>query len=82
MLSNKLFNQTIDSELIKEILFDFHKDGPISNSHLETLSLLKKYNPEAFKVYEGKLMFLMGLFYKTSEPNSFLEAITFSFFSS
>ena len=42
---------------------------------IETLSYLKKYNPKAFKIYEGKLMFLMGLFYKTSEPNSFLEAI-------
>lgn len=75
MLSDNLFNQTIDSELIKEILFDFHKEGPVSNSHLETLSYLKKYNPEGFKSYEGKLMFLMGLFYKTSEPNTFLEAI-------
>ncbi|MWB94345.1 DEAD/DEAH box helicase [Flavobacterium sp. GA093] len=75
MLSNILFNQTIDSELIKEILFDFHTYGPIDNSHLETLSYLKKYNTEQFKAYEGKLMFLMGLFYKTSEPNSFIEAI-------
>jgi replicative superfamily II helicase len=75
MLSENMFNQIIDSELIKEILFDFHTEGPVSNSHLETLSYLKKYNPENFKVYEGKIMYLMGLFYKTSEPNSFLEAI-------
>lgn len=75
MLSDNLFNQIIDVELIKEILFDFHLNGPVNNSHLETLSYLKKYNPEAFKLYEGKLMFLMGLFYKTSEPNSFIEAI-------
>lgn len=75
MLSDILFNQTIDSELIKEILFDFHTYGPIDNGHLESLSYLKKYNPEQFKAYEGKLMFLMGLFYKTSEPNSFIEAI-------
>lgn len=75
MLSHILFNQTINSELIKEILFDFHTYGPIDNSHLESLSYLKKYNHEQFKAYEGKLMFLMGLFYKTSEPNSFIEAI-------
>lgn len=75
MLSDILFNENIDSELIKEILFDFHKFVPIDNSHLETLSYFKKYNPEDFKIYEGKLMFLMGLFYKTSEPNSFIEAI-------
>ena len=75
MLSNILFNQIIDRGLIGEILFDFHKYGPIDNSHLESLSYLKKYSPENFKLYESKLMFLMGLFYKTNEPNTFLEAI-------
>jgi replicative superfamily II helicase len=75
MLSDKLFNQTIDSELIKEILFDFHKNGPVNSSHLETLSYLKKYNSGEFKAYEAKLMYLMGLFYKTSEPNTFIESI-------
>jgi len=75
MLSDILFNQTIDSDLIKEILYDFHRYGPINNSHLETLSYLKRYNPETFNKYEGKLMFLMGLFYKIREPNTFIEAI-------
>lgn len=75
MLSEILFNQEINSDLIKEILFDFHKSGPIDNNHLETLSYLKKYNSKDFEQYESKLMFLMGLFYKTSEPNSFIEAI-------
>jgi len=75
MLSEKLFNQDIDKSIIGEILIDFHKDGPINNSHLETLSYLKKYNSEKFKIYESKLMFLMGLFYKINEPNNFLEAI-------
>ena len=75
MLSDNLFNQTIDSELIKEILFDFHENGPVNNSHLETLSYLKKCNPEEFTAYEAKLMYLMGLFYKTSEPNTFFEAV-------
>lgn len=75
MLSDKLFNQTIDSELIKEILFDFYKYCPVNSSHLETLSYLKKYNSREFKAYEAKLMYLMGLFYKTSEPNSFIESV-------
>ncbi|MCT1531755.1 MULTISPECIES: DEAD/DEAH box helicase [Bacteroidota] len=75
MLSNILFQQKVDEQTIKEILFDFHKYGPVSNSHLESLSYLKKYIPEDFKKYEGKLMFLMGLFYKTSTPNSFIETI-------
>lgn len=49
MLSENLFNQTIDSELIKEILFDFHKNGPVNNSHLETLSYLKNTIPKHSK---------------------------------
>ncbi|WP_294323291.1 DEAD/DEAH box helicase [uncultured Chryseobacterium sp.] len=75
MLSDVLFQQEINLDLIKEILFDFHKDGPINNSHLESLSYLKKYNREDFQKYEGKLMFLMGLFYKTSTPKTFIETI-------
>lgn len=75
MLSKVIFNQEIDKDLIKEILYDFHKNGPVDNSHLETLSYFKKYNSASFKKYESKLMFLMGLFYKTEDPNSFIEAI-------
>ena len=75
MLSDRLFEQDIDDNLIKEILFDFHKYGPVNNSHLESLSYFKKYNPKNFKIYESKLMFFMGLFYKTKEPNTFIEAI-------
>ncbi|WP_243739214.1 DEAD/DEAH box helicase [Flavobacterium sp. 245] len=62
-------------EIIDEILYDFHKYGPVNQSHLETLSYYKKLHPVSFKKYESKLMFLMGLFYKTDEPNSFFEAI-------
>lgn len=75
MLSEILFRQNIDRAVISEILIDFHKNGPVNNSHLETLSYLKKYNPEDFRSYESKLMFLMGLFYKTHQPNTFVEAI-------
>lgn len=75
MLSKILFNEKIDHELISVILFDFHKNGPVNNDHLETLSYLKKFNFESFQIFEPKLMYLMGLFYKTREPNSFLEAI-------
>jgi len=75
MLSEIIFNEKIDHELISEILFDFHKNGPVDNNHLETLSYLKKFNFRSFQIYEPRLMFLMGLFYKTKEPNSFLETI-------
>lgn len=79
MISETIFNDNFNTEIIDDILFDFHKDGPINQNHLETLSYIKKYQPVFFKKYESKLMFLMGLFYKTGEPNSFIEAIYNSF---
>lgn len=75
MLDEKFFDGLAHSQIIEEIIFDFHKNGPVDQSHLETLSYLKKNAPEIFLKYESRLMFVMGLFYKTGEPNSFVEAI-------
>lgn len=75
MLTNQLFELEIDIDIIREIFFDFHTDGPINQSHLETLSFLKRYNPEKFKEFEPKLMYLMGLFYKSTGPMNFVDAI-------
>lgn len=75
MLDKELFKQKNHSELLSNILFDFHQNGPINSSHLETLSLLKLNNPEYFSKYESKFLYLMGLFYKTESPSSFLELI-------
>ncbi len=75
MLNESLFTSDFTSDLIEGILYDFHKEGPINQNHLETLSFLKKYQAKIFTNYESKLMFLMGLFYKIGEPNSFIEAI-------
>lgn len=59
--------------LMDNILIDIHKSGPISACHLETLACIKKFYPDLFKDYEHQLMYLMGLFYKTTEPQSVLE---------
>ncbi|AYN03731.1 DEAD/DEAH box helicase [Flavobacterium sp. 140616W15] len=75
MINEHFFNTNFKIEIIDEILYDFHKNGPVDQNHLETLSYFKKLQPDSFKKYESKLMFLMGLFYKTDEPNSFFEAI-------
>lgn len=74
MLSKKIF-EDINENLIKEILYDFHKNGPINNSHLETLSYFKAFNFVKFQFYEPRLMYLMGLFYKTDKPDSLIELI-------
>ncbi|WP_332452551.1 DEAD/DEAH box helicase [Chryseobacterium aquaticum] len=75
MLTQSLVNGQFDSVKITEILNDFHIKGPVDSNHLETLSYFKKNFPEQFSVFEAKLMFLMGLFYKTSEPSTFFDQV-------
>lgn len=60
-------------QLMDDILIDIHKFGPVSACHLETLACIKKFYPDLFKDYESQLMYLMGLFYKTTEPQSIFE---------
>lgn len=75
MLDIALFNKGEFSSLISDIYSDFHQNGPINSNHLETLAILKWIHPEYFTTYESKLLYLMGLFYKTEDPSSFLELI-------
>ncbi|OQB29837.1 MAG: ski2-like helicase [Bacteroidetes bacterium ADurb.Bin174] len=75
MLDKDLFEQDDYSELFSKILFDFHQNGPVDSNHLETLSLLKLNHSDFFSKYESRLLYLMGLFYKTDSPSSFLELI-------
>ncbi len=66
----------VDGEdfLIKT-LNKIHTFGPIDSSNFEKLALLKKFQPAVFVKYEAKLISLMGLFYKTKEPESLIEEI-------
>ncbi|MCU1788018.1 DEAD/DEAH box helicase [Pectobacterium polaris] len=57
------------------IIVEFHSNGPVSMSSLETLSLIKHFHPQKFKVLENKLLSTMGLFFKTNKPKSFLEIV-------
>src|SRR5687767_3907778 len=75
MLSNSFFGTDDDLSIINKILYDFHKDGPVSQSHLESLAYIKHFQPKFFKRYESKLMYYMGLFYKIGKPKNFIEAI-------
>ena len=60
---------------INEILQELHKYGPVNQYSLERLAYIKKFVPELFVKYEKSLMYLMGLFYKTSSPTNFLEEV-------
>ena len=60
--------------VLQKILSNLHLNGPSDPYQLEKLSYIKKYYPENFKNIENKLMYLLGLFYKTEEPQSVLES--------
>lgn len=75
MLSVELHNGTWEKDLLKPILNDFHCEGPVNPNHLETLALMKSSNPDAFHPFENNLMHIMGLFYKTTEPQTFIELV-------
>ncbi|MDD2438472.1 MAG: DEAD/DEAH box helicase [Massilibacteroides sp.] len=73
-LSNIINGENIDI-IIPEILERIHSDGPVVAEDFEKLALLKKFHPEKFKKYESRLMYLMGLFYKTRTPKNLIEEI-------
>ena len=75
MLSENIIQGKLESIVITQILYDFHNNGPVNSNHIETLAYLKKFAPEHFSFFEKKLMFLMGLFYKTSEPSTFFDQV-------
>lgn len=61
--------------LISNILWKIHINWPLSNEDFELLSYCKKFHPNIFSNYEKKLIYLIGLFYKTSKPESLLEEV-------
>lgn len=66
--------------LLATLINKLHSKGPIEQEDLETLSYLKYFHLETFKSEEKKLMFLLGLFYKTEEPEDLLS-LSYSIFS-
>ena len=75
MLTRELINGEWMTDLLKDIFSNIHDNGPVNQSHLETLALMKFSNPQNFHLYESKLLYMMGLFYKTTEPQSFVELV-------
>lgn len=68
-----LVNNQTPKELLSSILLHLHKDGPIDQEKLEALSYIKRFHPEVIKESEPKLMYLLGLFYKASEPSDLIS---------
>ena len=62
-------------KVITDIINKMYKEGPISNVDLEKLAYIKLFHPEIFKLYESKILYLMGIFYKPLEPHSLVEMV-------
>ncbi len=85
MILRKLIQQEaefFESELeesVNHILEFIHKEGPVRPEDFEFLSYIKKFYPSEFGKYEGRLIYLMGLFFKVEEPESLLELVYSTF---
>jgi hypothetical protein len=68
-------NKAFAESTLVEILNRMHTEGPIHAEDFEKLSYIKLFHSDIFSVYETKLLFLMGLFYKVDKPNDFFETV-------
>ena len=55
-------------DVLDHCLRALYLDGPIDSRILEEIAYCKLYFPKVFAEYEQKVLFAMGMFYKTSEP--------------
>lgn len=69
---NNISHETIH-DLIKKNTTLLYRNGPIDTQIMEELAYCKLYFPEIFSIYEQEILFSMGLFYKTGEPQTLLE---------
>ncbi len=69
---NNISHETIHDVIKKDITI-LYKNGPIDTRIMEELAYCKLYFPDIFCNYEQEILFSMGLFYKTGEPQTLLE---------
>ncbi|PKH86878.1 DEAD/DEAH box helicase [Colwellia sp. Bg11-28] len=80
MKPNDLINLESPDAIFTTLFAKLHEMGPIDQQDLETLSYLKRFHPDNFEKEEKQLMYLLGLFYKTDEPEDLLS-FSYSIFS-
>jgi len=57
-------------EDLADLLWQLHREGPVSPSILESLSYYKLHHGHAFKRIEGQVLAALGLFHKVQEDTS------------
>jgi len=60
-------------DMLAGLLGRLHDKGPVDSEDLETLAYLKRFHPAVFSLEENRLMYLLGLFHKTTDPNDILS---------
>jgi len=74
MLSSWIDGENIELNIASAIQ-KIHTDGPIAPELLEQLAYYKRFHSDIFLQYESKILNVMGLFYKSCEPQSILEQV-------
>lgn len=74
MLESLISGDNIE-QVLKKSLLQIHSSGPVDPSTFEKLAYIKKFHEEKFQNYEKKLISILGLFYKTTDPISIIEEI-------
>lgn len=74
MIESLINGENIEQE-IKHSLLKIHSSGPVDPLIFEKLAYFKKFHKDIFRSYENKLISILGLFYKTTEPKSIIEEI-------
>jgi superfamily II DNA/RNA helicase len=72
---NELINGVDVEKILKDALYEVHRDGPRNPVIFEIISYAKIFHQEIFDIYEGRFLSAMGLFYKTDEPQSVFEEV-------
>ncbi|MCL2035299.1 MAG: DEAD/DEAH box helicase [Oscillospiraceae bacterium] len=62
-------------KILSQILNRIHTAGPVHIEDFESLAYIKMYHNEIFMLYEQKLLYLMGLFYKVERPKNLVEEL-------
>ncbi|WP_409306833.1 DEAD/DEAH box helicase [Pseudomonas putida] len=70
-----LINGVNIENILKDALYEIHRDGPSNPLIFEKISYIKIFHKDIFEDYEGRFLSAMGLFYKTEEPRSIFEEV-------
>ncbi|MEX5384168.1 DEAD/DEAH box helicase [Cronobacter muytjensii] len=60
---------------IGEIIEELHKNGPVNSKIIERLTYYKEFHQECFSEFEEKIISVLGLFYKNTEPSNLYSFI-------